>query len=127
MLHVSPLSPERVWAMRASGVFMGLEIFSHTRETASQWDPGNRLMQEYDVALKLLLQGPAKLMMRELTGGSVEKWLDIELPKVQNLRMDLLGETGEGSLIHIELQSGNDAAMPLRMAEYCLGVYRLFD
>src|SRR5580700_2082707 len=23
MLHVSPLSPERVWAMRASGVFMG--------------------------------------------------------------------------------------------------------
>jgi hypothetical protein len=84
-------------------------------------------MQEYDVALKLLLQGPAKLVMRELTGGSVEKWLDIELPKVQNLRMDLLGEIHDGSLVHIELQSGNDAAMPLRMAEYCLGVYRLFD
>jgi hypothetical protein len=65
--------------------------------------------------------------MRELTGGGIEKWLDIELPKVRNLRMALLGETGEGSLIHIELQSGNDAAMPLRMAEYCLGVYRLFD
>jgi len=83
-------------------------------------------MQAYDVALKLLLQGPATLMMRELTGGSVEKWLDIELPKVRNLRMDLLGETSDGGLIHIELQSGNDAAMPLRMAEYCLGVYRLF-
>jgi len=83
-------------------------------------------MQEYDVALKLLLQGPAKLVMHELTGGSIEKWLDIELPKVQNLRMDLLGETGDGSLVHIELQSGNDAAMPLRMAEYCFGVYRLF-
>jgi hypothetical protein len=26
----------------------------------------------------------------------------------------------------VELQSGNDAAMPLRMAEYCLGVLRLF-
>jgi hypothetical protein len=26
----------------------------------------------------------------------------------------------------VELQSGNDAAMPLRMAEYCLGVFRLF-
>jgi hypothetical protein len=25
----------------------------------------------------------------------------------------------------IELQSGNDTAMPLRMAEYCLGVYRV--
>src|ERR1022692_2000102 len=26
----------------------------------------------------------------------------------------------------LELQSGNDAAMPLRMAEYCLGIFRLF-
>ena len=31
-----------------------------------------------------------------------------------------------GGLVHMELQSGNDAAMPLRMAEYCLGVSRLF-
>ena len=83
-------------------------------------------MQEYDVALKLLLQGSAKLTIRELAGGDIEKWLDIELPKVQNLRLDLLGETGDGSLVHIELQSGNDAAMAQRMAEYCFGVFRLF-
>jgi predicted transposase YdaD len=83
-------------------------------------------MQEYDVALKLLLQGGAKLTIRELAGGAVEKWLDIELPKVQNMRMDLLGETAGGGLVHVELQSGNDIAMPLRMAEYCLGVFRLF-
>jgi hypothetical protein len=50
----------------------------------------------------------------------------VELPKVQNPRLDLLGETAHGGLIHVELQSTNDAAMPLRMAEYCLGVYRLF-
>jgi hypothetical protein len=30
-------------------------------------------------------------------------------------------------LVHLELQSGNDATMPLRMAEYCLGVFRLFE
>ena len=54
-------------------------------------------MQEYDIALKLLLQGSAKLTVRELTGGPVEKWLDIELPKVQNTRMDLLGETAAGN------------------------------
>jgi hypothetical protein len=83
-------------------------------------------MQKYDVTLKLLLQGPAKLTMIELTGGAVEKWLNVELPKVQNPRADLLGETADGSLVHVELQSGNDAAMPLRMAEYCLGVLRLF-
>jgi hypothetical protein len=84
-------------------------------------------MQEYDVALKLLLRGSAKLTMRELTGTSVETWLDVELSKVvQNTRVDLLGETEAKGLVHLELQSGNDATMPLRMAEYCLGVFRLF-
>jgi predicted transposase YdaD len=40
--------------------------------------------------------------------------------------VDLLGETAEGGLVHLELQSGNDPTMPLRMAEYCLAVFRLF-
>ena len=84
-------------------------------------------MQEYNVALKLLLRGSAKLTMLALTGTTVEKWLDVELPKVQNTRVDLLGETSDASLVHLELQSGNDTAMPLRMAEYCLSVFRLFE
>jgi len=69
-------------------------------------------MQEYDVALKLLLRGSAKLTMRELTGTSVETWLDVELSKVvQNTRVDLLGETEAKGLVHLELQSGNDTTM----------------
>ena len=41
--------------------------------------------------------------------------------------MDLLGETAdEGGLVHLELQSSNDSAMALRMAEYSLGIFRLF-
>jgi hypothetical protein len=83
-------------------------------------------MQKYDVTLKLLLQGPARRTVLALTGCAVEKWLNVELPKVQNPRADLRGETADGSLVHVELQSGNDTAMPLRMAEYCLGVLRLF-
>src|SRR5450755_3672605 len=83
-------------------------------------------MQEYDIALKLLLQGSAKLTLRELTGTAISKWLDVELPKVQNLRLDLLGRTIDGGLVHFELQSSNDAAMPVRMLEYYLGVHRLF-
>jgi predicted transposase YdaD len=83
-------------------------------------------MQIYDVTLKLLLQGHASLTMIELAGAAVEKWLNVELPKVQNPRADLLGETADGSLVHVELQSRNDATMPLRMAEYCLGILRLF-
>ena len=84
-------------------------------------------MQEYDVALKLLLRGSAKLTMMTLTGTTVENWLDVELPKVQNTRLDLLGESADASLVHLELQSSNDIAMPLRMAEYCLSVFRLFE
>lgn len=82
-------------------------------------------MQEYDVTLKLLLRGRAKLALRELIGATVERWIDVELPRVQNTRVDLLGETADGNLVHLELQSHNDSAMPLRMAEYCLGVYRI--
>lgn len=83
-------------------------------------------MQDYDVALKTLLRGSAGLIMRELTGSAVVRWLDVELPKVQNPRLDLLGETLGGGLVQVELQSANDRAMPLRMAEYCFGIYRLF-
>lgn len=46
--------------------------------------------------------------MRELTGTVIAEWLDVELPKiqkVQSLRLDLLGRSAEGELIHIELQS----------------------
>jgi hypothetical protein len=67
-------------------------------------------MHEYDSTLKLLLQGSATL--------------NVELPKVQNRRVDLLGETADGGLIHIEIQSTNDDQMALRMAEYCLAIYR---
>lgn len=83
-------------------------------------------MQDFDVALKLLLRRSAQRTIRELIGADIEKWIDVELPKVQNLRADLLGETASGDLVHVELQSGNDALMPLRMAEYCLGILRVF-
>src|SRR5919204_517012 len=83
-------------------------------------------MHEYDVALKLLLRGSARLTMQELAGTTVAKWLDVELPKVRSPRVDLLGETVEGQLFHLELQSTNVANIRLRMAEYSLGVFRLF-
>jgi len=38
----------------------------------------------------------------------------------------MIGETADGSLVQLELQSTNDADMALRMAEYALAVYRRF-
>jgi Domain of unknown function (DUF4351) len=83
-------------------------------------------VHEYDTTLKALLQEPAEVTVQELAGEAVEKWLPVELPEVRNLRVDLLGETASGGLVHIEFQSGNDNTMGLRMAEYYLQVYRLF-
>lgn len=83
-------------------------------------------MHEYDITLKLILQGAAGLVLRDVTGVHIERWLNVELPEVRNTRVDMLGETSEDHLIHIELQSRNDSNMPLRMAEYCLSVYRRF-
>jgi predicted transposase YdaD len=80
-------------------------------------------MHEYDVTLKMLLRGSARMLFQALTGGPVKKWLDVELPKMRNPRMDLLGEMADGGLLHLEL---HDAEMPERMAEYAPGAYRLF-
>ncbi len=85
-------------------------------------------MHEYDISLKLLLRSSGARVLQELTGGvSIHKWLNVEMPEMRNTRVDLLGEIDRGDLIHIELQSKNDPTMPLRMLEYYLGVYRLFD
>ena len=37
-------------------------------------------MQEYDVVLKLLLRGSAKLVLDELAGTTIARWLNVELP-----------------------------------------------
>jgi predicted transposase YdaD len=84
-------------------------------------------MQDYDAALKWLLRGGAGVALRQVTGGiAVVEWLDGELQRVQTRRADLVGVGSDGQLLHLELQSANDSNMPLRMAEYALGVYRQF-
>jgi predicted transposase YdaD len=82
-------------------------------------------VHEYDISLKLLLRGSSGVLLRALTGVEVTSWLDVEMPATQNTRVDLLGETRSGGLIHIELQSTNDATMPLRMLEYATRIFRI--
>jgi len=40
------------------------------------------------------------------------------LPKVQKQSIDMLGETADGELIHIELQSGHEEEIHFRMLQY---------
>ena len=80
-------------------------------------------MHDYDTALKAVLLGPARQTLLEITGLEIRDWKNVELPDVQNPRADMLGETETGALVHIELQSTNDASMPIRMALYGLRIY----
>jgi hypothetical protein len=79
-------------------------------------------MQEYDVALKRILTRPGSMLLTALTGSQSLRWLNVEVPKVNNLRVDLLGESPDRDLIHIEVQSRNEKDFPMRMGEYSFGV-----
>jgi hypothetical protein len=81
-------------------------------------------MHEYDSTLKLLLQESAERSLFALTGAPIARLVQPRSARTDNRRADLLGETPDGTLIHIELQGNNDGAMALRMAEYCLRIYR---
>jgi hypothetical protein len=83
-------------------------------------------VHEYDTALKSVLRRSGRTALTAITGVAIERWHNVELPEVRALQADMLGETADGSLVHIELQSRNDADMALRMAEYALAIYRRF-
>jgi predicted transposase YdaD len=83
-------------------------------------------MHEYDVALKRILTRRGSALLKMLTGYSEVRWLNVELPKVNNLRVDLLGMLPDGELIHIEFQSRNERWFWLRMAEYLFAIRRRY-
>ena len=83
-------------------------------------------MHEYDVALKRILTRPNSALLAALTGSRSLSWLNVEVPQVNNRRVDLLGESPDGSLTHIELQARNEKDFPLRMAEYLFGIGRRY-
>src|SRR6266536_1645754 len=82
-------------------------------------------MRKYDAALKLVLQRWGAVTLHQLTDEAIVGWRSIEFPKVSTQYADLLAETASGRLWHLELQSGNDPEMALRMLEYSTRVYRV--
>jgi len=81
---------------------------------------------DYDATLKVLLKGSAAVTIQTLSGLSIARWHDVELSSVEQSRVDLLGESIDGRLLHLELKSTNDPSMALRMAEYGLKIARLY-
>jgi hypothetical protein len=82
-------------------------------------------MHEYDVALKTILMRPGSALLAALTGVDRLRWLNVETPRVRNLRVDMLGSFEDGELVEIEFQSRNDDDLPMRMGEYLFAIGRV--
>lgn len=78
----------------------------------------------YDVTLKSIFQSLPQNLLRLLTGQEAQELLPIVFPSVQLRQPDLLARMRDGSLFHLELQSGNDSAMDWRMLEYYIAIRR---
>jgi len=111
-----------------------INLFEHVlacNSMLARWEPPSltigKRMQEYDAALKLLLQSSTSSLLRQATGLTIARWLNAELPKVETTRADLLGMTEDDHLVHVELQSTNDSSMAFRMVEYALRIYGRLD
>jgi len=79
-----------------------------------------------DSLIKLLIQGSGGEPFGQLKLGKVNAVLNVDLPRTQDRRVDLVYRSVSGRLVHIEVQSTNDPLMPLRMAEYGLAVTRAY-
>ncbi|MCC6589952.1 MAG: hypothetical protein IT168_24880 [Bryobacterales bacterium] len=76
------------------------------------------MAHDFDVTLKQLIQESRGVLLSTLLGGPVDKWLNVELPKVENPRVDLLARLESGEHVHLELQSANDLRFAQRQAEW---------
>ncbi len=81
---------------------------------------------QYDATLKELLHSPPQRLLFLLTGQEATELLTVEYPTVQMRRPDLVARLADGTLFHLELQSGNDMEMPRRMLEYYVLLWRQY-
>src|SRR3989442_1014156 len=72
----------------------------------------------YDTILKTLFQSSGLMLLELLTNAPIREWINVEIPKTQMNKLDLVAWLANGRLYHLELQSGNDPNMPWRMVEY---------
>ena len=76
---------------------------------------------QFDGALKQFFERQQPSLVLDLTGGvAVKQSLNVELPRVQERKVDLVLLLADESLLHIEFQGTNSKDMALRMSEYYL-------
>src|SRR5260221_5792213 len=80
----------------------------------------------FDTILKTLLQSSGLLLLELLTEAPIREWINVEIPKAQMNKLDLVAWHGNGRLYQLELQSANDPNMAWRMLEYYFLVWRRY-
>ena len=76
---------------------------------------------QFDGALKQFFERQQPSLVMDLTGGvAVKQSLNVELPRVQERKVDLVLLLADESLLHIEFQGTNRKDMAIRMSEYYL-------
>jgi predicted transposase YdaD len=74
---------------------------------------------DFDGTLKELFQQDRPTLLGRLTRGiAIKEFVNVELPKVQQRRVDLLIALADGTLLHVEFQSARDRHIAYRMLEY---------
>jgi hypothetical protein len=86
---------------------------------------GRRLVK-YDATLKALFTRSAGRLLTVLAGRTIVEWINVELPRVNLPRMDLLGRLDTGGIFQIEFQTANEPRMAERMAVYYLETFRRY-
>ncbi|MBF0338887.1 MAG: hypothetical protein HQL05_13785 [Nitrospirae bacterium] len=79
--------------------------------------------QKFDIALKDIIKDVPGTFLKLLTGYETGKFIDVQFPDIQLREADIVIEAPDGELIHIEIQSTNDAMMLERMYLYSAFIY----
>jgi hypothetical protein len=72
----------------------------------------------YDTTLKELLMAGAPRLFELLLGEQPTEFLTVELPSVKTRKPDLVARLTGGALLHLEIQSDNEAEFEWRELEY---------
>ncbi len=76
---------------------------------------------DFDSTLKELWERDRPSLLEILTGGvAIRETLNVELPRVQARRADIVYLLADGSIFHVEFQSTNDRDIAYRQGIYCL-------
>lgn len=73
---------------------------------------------QFDTTIKEIFQSLPQRLLQMLCGSEITELLTVEQPSVKMRKPDFVARLKNGRILHLEIQSGDEANMPWRMLEY---------